>query len=87
MNYDVFITAHGFSLSVLRLNSGSATVTFINQTHQNRSAVADGGEFNSGTIAPGGGRAVVPVGGLTTCLHPYHDGFFPNFKATIIKES
>ena len=73
------ITGSGFTPGTIDISVGS-TVTWMNNDSAPHSVVADGGQFNSGTIAPGGKFSYAfPAAGA----FPYHDGANPKMTGMV----
>jgi len=79
MTVNATITAGGFAPNTINVNVGS-TVTWTNTDNSPHSVVADGGQFNSGSIAPGGKfNYAFPSAGAFA----YHDGANPKMSGMV----
>jgi plastocyanin len=79
MGANAAITGSGFTPNSLNVGVG-ATVTWTNNDSAAHSVVADGGQFNSGTIAPGAKFSYAfPAAGAFA----YHDGSNPKMTGMV----
>ena len=79
MTANATITGGGFTPSSIDVSVGS-TVTWTNNDTSAHSVVADGGQFNSGTIGPGGKFSYAfPAAGAFA----YHDGVNPRMSGVV----
>lgn len=79
----VDIVGFSYSPGSLTVSVGD-TVTWANADAQNHTATADGGAFDTGTIAGSGSRSVT----LTTAgTFPYHCAVHPAMTATLVVQA
>lgn len=77
---DVTITISGFSFGSASVKAGQ-TVSWRNADSVSHTATADGGEFNTGTIAPGATSKPIMMSAAASIS--YHCVIHPNMTSTL----